>query len=135
MTTLKFRAWDIKMKQMIFTGFHLMGEVMAFHLIEQHCFETKGEGQSLDRWNDILVMQYIGLKDKNDKDIYHGDIITIKHPHKDRSFTGKVEYFGYRFGCKDFYFSHFDIPNDIFSEGTEYIEVIGNIYENPELIP
>ena len=78
------------------------------------------------------IGQFTGLHDKNGTEIYENDIIEIKHPHKGITFTGVVEFNNYKFGVKDFCFTHFDNPNDIFSEGTEYIEVIGNNYYNVE---
>ena len=74
------------------------------------------------------VGQLTGLKDKNGTEIYNGDIIQIKHPFKSREFTGEVVWMNYKYGCKDFLFTHFDDPSEIFSEGTEHIEVIGNIH-------
>jgi len=115
MKTTKFRAWQ---------------DNQMLHSKGGGVYRTKA---FLDRlYEDCELMQFTGLKDKNDKEIYEGDIIRIKHPHKDRTFIGVVEYIDYIFGCKDFYFPHFDIPWHIFSEGTECIEIIGNIYENPE---
>lgn len=84
---------------------------------------------------DIFIwLQWTGLKDKNNIDIYEGDIIQIKHPYKDRMFSGIVSWEVYMWSCKEFFFSHYDVPSEIFSEGTEHIEVIGNIYENMELL-
>ena len=74
------------------------------------------------------VEQFTGLIDKNGTKIFEGDIIKIHHEYKNREFEGVVEWLGYKWGCKDFYFSHFDEPSDIFSEGTQYIEVISNIH-------
>ena len=82
--------------------------------------------------DDLVLMQYTGLKDKNGKKIYEGDIIKTKE-----DILQVVEYHNTPydettqnacFGCR---------TED--EEGTMYFnidfddEVIGNIYENPEL--
>ena len=81
------------------------------------------------------VGQYTGLKDKNGKEIYEGDIIFIKGETKLLDIKGKVEYSNT--------FAQFIITNtgSIVNETEplgdyeeENIEVIGNIYDNPELL-
>jgi uncharacterized phage protein (TIGR01671 family) len=87
---------------------------------------------------DLVLMQYTGLKDKNGKEIYEGDI------YKSHSnLTGKcVVKFGYYYaGGRDYYASEAygfygepirDVDDTETLEGD--MEIIGNIYENPELL-
>ena len=85
--------------------------------------------------NPETIGQYTGLKDKNGKEIYEGDIIFIKGETKLLDIKGKVEYSNT--------FAQFIITNtgSIVNETEplgdyeeENIEVIGNIYDNPELL-
>jgi len=75
---------------------------------------------------DYLIMQYTGLKDKNGKDIYEGDILN----HNYENYKGKVWFSDGCFftGCEGFG------SQTINELDTEWVEVIGNIYENPGLI-
>jgi uncharacterized phage protein (TIGR01671 family) len=76
---------------------------------------------------DIVPLLCTGLNDKNGKEIYEGDILSWEKG------TGEVSYDSYMFRVNGFYDPSQDIPWDIFAEGAEY-KVIGNIYENPELM-
>ena len=88
---------------------------------------------------DVVLMQYTGLKDKNGSKIFESDIVEIKRVKIKRNknkntFIDKVIYnnelCGFRFeGLADDYLDFYDWLN----EGAE-LRVIGNIYENPELL-
>ena len=120
---IRFRAWDKGNEQMIYP------------LPESR----NTSGDLLNRWDDENIMRYTGLDDKNGEEIYEGDI--IKWPIGYNNFTTVTMYVGYnelgmrlykRLPC-ECCGGHKggSIPSfGIFRK----CEVIGNIYENPDLL-
>jgi uncharacterized phage protein (TIGR01671 family) len=146
MREIKFRAWDNKTNKMLFTGFHVLGEVTAFGLIEGHCLKTKGKKSSIERWNDIVLMQYTGLRDKNNKEIYEGDILQLEardYGDEINRWQGVIEFgnpngeYDWGFQLKPLHNANVN-PEILLWVETELpnvsCEIIGNIYENPELV-
>mgnify|MGYP001233689767 FL=1 len=79
--------------------------------------------------NHAILMQYTGLKDKNGKEIYEGDI--IRESDGDGGYIyAKVVYYKDGFMGKEKGFE----PEYPISDFKNETEVIGNIYENPELL-
>ena len=81
-------------------------------------------------FDEIELMQYTGLKDKNNKEIYEGDIVKLRANHG----IGVVKYYD-EWGA---FVVEYIKPRPLVVLGMSYykedIEVIGNIYENPELL-
>ena len=108
MREIKFRAWDKDGKNMVDNKFC----VLQFDKV----------------WNNFrfVLMQYTGIKDTNGVEIYEGDIVKCGYG---RENTEVIEYinggFGYNGNTWDYWEDEW---------GHEKMEVIGNIYENPELI-
>ena len=82
----------------------------------------------------VELMQYTGVKDKNGKEIYEGDIVKYKFPYDTRlKHISPVKFLETEasFGIKDIYGN--EIPLYTIS-ANNYFEVIGNIYENKNLL-
>jgi uncharacterized phage protein (TIGR01671 family) len=89
--------------------------------------------------NDDKLMQCTGLKDKNGKEIYEGDIVGITNTYTIEDEKQKIFF---KWGCYCIYDEDgFEQPlysctneNGTDHEGSHFVQVLGNIYENPELI-
>jgi uncharacterized phage protein (TIGR01671 family) len=115
---IKFRAWDKKTERFQ-SGFHLTsdGKIIFACLIDNE---------------DYILSQFTGLLDKNWKEIFEGDIV--------RFWANPKDYGGYK--GHDYIAS---VEWDEFSVGFilsdghglrdfEFLQVVGNIYQNPELL-
>lgn len=96
-----------------------------------------------DTWTSdeyIAIEQYTGLKDKNGKEIYEGDIVKRFKPHEFLKGVTETEVFRIRWGIKKAGFFAYSKARKKHSQpakrlnANDVFEVIGNIHENKELL-
>jgi len=109
-----FRAWDKNLEKIIVDFSNYAG------------WETIERGNNAWEMDRYIKLQYTGLRDKNEKKIYEGDIVVID---------------SCRYVCESrltewsFEFRFWALPHKEWCDGSKREkQVIGNIYENPELI-
>lgn len=113
---IKFRAWHKEKKRMIDAS-------LAYWL-------RIGAETGIDPFDKCEWMQHTGLKDKNGKEIYEGDILRKYHCNIES--LGELKTDGMQWWMED-KLSKSNWENMDITSG-KFCEVIGNIYENPELI-
>jgi uncharacterized phage protein (TIGR01671 family) len=135
---IKFRAWDTENKEWIANG----DAMDLYHSASANCFLFDNDNYDLNE--KIEFQQFTGLLDKNGKEIYEGDIVRATYEadegggwRSNHPVQGKVyfdTYWGVKFDCRDATQRTADMWEQIGEHDMRNVEVIGNIYENPELI-
>ena len=125
MRELKFRVWSEEDKE------YRTDCKLRYLFTSPTGLPSTAYNEEGDRFD---IEQYTGLKDKNGKEIYEGDIIREKWFDEDarrgENRVGKCEYFTDGFVC--WFVGGRFIPLGMFP--VSHIEVIGNIHDNPELM-
>jgi len=125
MREIKFRAWDKIKEKFVNTNrisYCVSGDIIVrveYIPVSGGVWEPKSCVQlTWPEAENIILMQYTGLKDKNGKEIYEGDIIICDF---DR-LNGEIEWDSFMYWKTELCLT------------ADTIEIIGNKYENPELL-
>lgn len=123
MRKIKFRVWDKKQK--------VMRDVISINFLKKNVILLHPRGHIIRRIDEeCVLMQYTGLKDKNGREIYEGDIVKAT-TYYGTSFQSNI------LGKVIFKEGAFMIETErgyTLLDEAKFIKVIGNVFENPELL-
>ena len=137
MRKIKFRIYDKELKES-----HI--EELEDLCEDDYWYDGETEVWSVlkdcnDKQERFVALQYTGLKDKNGKEIYEGDILQHLYDYCDKTDryavtwdNDNLQYTFENIHKRNTYMALEDFYDDYY--GDYSIEVIGNIYKNPELL-
>lgn len=122
---IKFRAWLKEDKRMVNV------ETMDFTDKTIRCLKKNEfiNAYLLRRvsFDDVELMQYTGLTDKNGTGIYEGDIVVLNNIENDNMCIVRYEHSSYRL-------EGWSLREDLSNVEDRFLEVVGNIYESKNLL-
>lgn len=133
---MKYKVWDKELEEIV-TDYPICINVLTGKIVEFRYGEYWDEHDVKD--TEYILNDFTGFRDKNDVEIYENDIVKVFYQEH-----WYISYIRYEFGeltvaskyiGKDFHY--FENPLDVIFdniEGGHAIEVIGNMYENKDIL-
>jgi uncharacterized phage protein (TIGR01671 family) len=123
---IKFRAWNTGQKRM-FTAEEMSEDQLTLDVNNRGFANIHSDPRKSEFSGDkMIALQFTGLNDKNGTEIYEGDIVKIMR--QGTAFIGEVKW-----GTAGFFILTKQLPN-LFQFSEIHDEIIGNIYENQDLL-
>ncbi|NGT65638.1 hypothetical protein G6Z16_01860 [Clostridium perfringens] len=120
---IKFRAWDEELGEMLYTESEEWFDDGVYFRFNKHEEELRHD-----------LMRYTGLKDENGKEIYEGDILSIKIYSRDKIIVQCKALVEFKDGCFGVIWGYDKTFLSLKSFFKTKFEVVGNKYENPEIL-
>ncbi|MCX0353368.1 YopX family protein [Clostridium perfringens] len=120
---IKFRAWDEELGEMLYTESEEWFDDGVYFRFNKHEEELRHD-----------LMRYTGLKDENGKEIYEGDILSIKIYSRDKIIVQCKASVEFKDGCFGVIWGYDKSFLSLKSFFNTKFEVVGNKYENPEIL-
>lgn len=115
----KYRAWDRQLMEL----FEVLNLEIKFRIAWLHT----GCLSKLPRaFDDVVLMPFTGLVDKNGKEIYEGDIVSID--------TDEFDLLVVKYETGIYWLMDGEQGMEYLSDYYNYVTVVGNIYENPKMV-
>lgn len=131
----RYRAWYVLAEEMIneilmisFVRKEIIGKFSDGSTSVPLTFEDERNGE------DVILMQSTGLRDKNDKEIFEGDILACKTDDEviNLNVFWDEEHALFMFESKKY--NEQELLAELVENNTYPFEIIGNVHENPELL-
>ena len=133
MKDLRFRVWHVRENRMYYRGYQKFLHVL---LCEKDAGDADGNGKPVKRasYGDCLLLESTGLRDKNDREIFEGDIVRVRQ--KGSEFTAVVGSVPDMFGSRKLHPLQSLLKQHGIAGNPDnlIIEILGNEYENAELM-
>lgn len=124
MRDIRFRIWNENLKEMI-KDIHICPQYGWLVMSDNDAIAERGRVSE----EDLIWMQYTGLKDKNNKEVYEGDIVMFDYDWTKSTEIGVVTWNNDN--------ASFQIKGHIPSSSMKHLKqmkIIGNIYQNKKIL-
>ena len=133
MKDLRFRVWHLKENKMYYRAYQKFFHVL---LCDDDHGENDGKGRPLKRasYGDCILLESVGLVDKNRKEIFEGDLVHVRY--KNECFEDVVGSVPDMFGSRKLHPLQSVLKKHGISGNPENleIEVLGNEFEDAEVL-
>lgn len=125
----KFRAWEVGSLSRMYSPSEVLAGDSCAWIVDEDSWEDEVIFN-----NELILMQSTGLTDKNGKEIFEGDILSIETDEENVKVEVSWDSKHALFAFESKKYNEKEPLAELFEDNSYPFKIIGNIYEDPELL-